>query len=285
MNGWSFALSRLWLGYLALVIVFAIACAGLSYWQIARRDEARAEIDRVDTNWSSAPRPIADVITSIDSFDPDDKWMPVTITGRYLVDEELLVRGRPLDGNAGFEQLVPIELSDGSVFVVDRGWIRAGSAQDEPDVIPEVPNGVVTVVARLKAGEPIIPGRSAPPGQVATVNLATIAALIDRPMYLGAYGLMATEDPSPPVRPMAVTRPVPDEGPHLSYAFQWIVFGIMAFIGLGWAVRQEFRIRNADDPREQMRSAARRRKSAAKAPGDAEIEDSILDHADRPAGQ
>ena len=281
MNRWRFTLSRRWLGYLALVVVFAIACAGLSYWQIARRDEARAEIDRVDANWSSAPQPITDVLESLDSFDPDSKWMPVTMTGRYLVDQELLVRGRPLNGNAGFEQLVPIQLADGSVFVVDRGWIRAGSAQDEPDAVPEIPTGEVTIVARLKAGEPAIPGRSAPPGQVATVNLATIAALIDRPMYLGAYGLMATEDPPSTARPVAVTKPVPDEGPHLSYAFQWIVFGIMAFIGLGWAVRQEYRIKNADDPREQIRSAARRRKSDAKAPGDAEIEDSILDHSVR----
>ena len=44
MTGWGFALSRRWLGYLALVVVFAIACTLLSLWQIARRDEARADI-------------------------------------------------------------------------------------------------------------------------------------------------------------------------------------------------------------------------------------------------
>ncbi|MBC7589861.1 MAG: SURF1 family protein [Salinibacterium sp.] len=281
MKGWGFVFQRRWLGYLALVIIFAIGCAGLSYWQIARRDEARAEIDRVDTNWAAAPRPVAEVLPTLDAFDPDDKWTPVVLTGRYLIDDELLARGRPLDGNAGFEQLVPLQLADGSIFIVDRGWIRAGSEQDTPDSIPRVPSGEVTVVARLKSGEPNIPGRSAPEGQVATVNLDTIESIVGQPLYSSAYGLMASEDPAPAVRPVAVTKPIADEGPHLSYAFQWIVFGIMAFIGLGWAFRQEYRIRNADDPQERERAEARRRKAEAKAPTDADIEDAILDHADR----
>ena len=281
MKGWGFAFSRRWLGYLALVIIFAIGCAGLSYWQIARRDEARAEIERVDTNWAAAPRNVDEVLRTLDSFDPADKWTPVILTGRYLSDDELLARGRPLDGSAGFEQLVPFQLADGSVFIVDRGWIKAGNEQDTPDVVPRVPTGEMTVVARLKGGEPNIPGRSAPDGQVATINLDTIAAIIDRPIYSKAYGLLASEDPASLGIPVAVTKPVADEGPHLSYAFQWIVFGIMAFIALGWAVRQEYRAKNADDPQEQQRAEARRRKAEAKGPTDAEAEDAILDHADR----
>lgn len=276
MKGWNFAFSRRWLGYLALVIVFAVACAGLSAWQLARRDEARAEITRVEQNWDSAPRAITEVLPSLDSFDAGDKWVRVTLTGEYLVDQELLVRGRPLDGNPGFEQLVPFRLGDGSVFIVDRGWLPTGNAQDLPDVDPGAPTGPATVVVRLKAGEPTIAGRSAPEGQVATINLPQIAAVVDGPLYSGAYGLLDTENPAAD-RPVAVSKPVADEGPHLSYAFQWVAFGIMAFIGLGWAVRQEYRIRNADDPEERERAEARRRRAAAKPKTDAEIEDELLD--------
>lgn len=277
MKNWGFAFSRRWLGYLALVVVFAVACVCLSMWQLARRDEARQEITRVETNWESAPRPVEEVLGSLDGFDANAKWTPVTLTGRYLTDDELLARGRPLDGNPGFEQLVPFELQDGTVFVVDRGWLPAGNEQDAPDTVPAPPTGLVTVVARLKAGEPTIPGRSAPAGQIATVHLPTIAELVGEPTYTGAYGLMASEDPAPATRPVAVSKPVPDEGPHLSYAFQWLVFGIMAFIGLGWAVRQEYRIKNADDPEERKRAEQRRRKAAAKPRSDAEIEDELLD--------
>jgi len=276
MKGWTFTLSRHWLGYLALVVVFAVACAGLAMWQLARRDEARAEITRVEDNWEAASRPLGEVLPELDSFNADDKWTRVTLTGHYLVDEELLARGRPLDGNPGFEQLVPFQLEDGRVFVVDRGWLPVGNEQDAPDTDPAPPEGAVTLVVRLKAGEPTVAGRSAPEGQIATINLPTIANLVGKPMYTGAYGLLDTEDPAA-ARPKAVSKPVADEGPHLSYAFQWFVFGIMAFVGLGWAIRQEYRIRNADDPEERARAEVRRRKAAAKPKTDAEIEDELLD--------
>jgi cytochrome oxidase assembly protein ShyY1 len=277
VTGWGFALSRRWLGYLALVVAFAIACTLLSLWQIARRDEARADITRVDTNWEAEPRPLAELLPERDGFDPDLKWSPVTLTGRYLVDEQLLARGRPLDGNPGFEVLVPFQLDDGTVFIVDRGWVPAGNEQDTPDSVPAPPQGVVTVIARLKAGEPELAGRSAPAGQVATINLPTIADLVGKPTYTGAYGILASEDPAPATRPAAVVKPAPDEGPHLSYAFQWVLFAVMAFIALGWAIRQEYRIRNADDPAERERAAERERKRAAKPRTDAEVEDELLD--------
>jgi len=276
MKGWTFTLSRRWLGYLALVVAFAIACVCLSLWQLARRDEARQEITHVEQNWDAEARPIDEVLPELDSFDSDDKWVRVSLTGRYLTDDELLARGRPLDGNPGFEQLVPFMLENGTVFVVDRGWLAVGNEQDAPDTDPVPPQGLVTVVVRLKAGEPTVAGRSAPDGQIATVHLPTIAELVDAPTYTGAYGLLDTEDPTAN-RPKAFPKPVADEGPHLSYAFQWIVFGIMAFIGLGWAIRQEYRIRNADDPEERERAELRRLKAAAKPKSDAQIEDELLD--------
>ncbi len=275
--GWGFAFSRRWLGYLALVVVFAVACASLAFWQLARREEARQEIERVEANWDSSPVPIGEALPSLDSFDADDKWLPVEMTGTYLTDDQILVRGRPYNGSAGFEVLVPLLLEDGRVFIVDRGWLPAGNQQDEPDSVPEPPAGEVTVVARLKAGEPTVAGRSAPEGQIATIHLPDIAERLGTDTYTGAYGLLASEDPAPDVRPQAATRPVADEGPHLSYAFQWFVFGIMAFVALGWAIRQEFRARNEDDPAEQERAERRRLKAARKGLSDAEEEDALLD--------
>ena len=277
MNGWSFAISRRWFGYLALVVVFAIGCSLLAMWQLARRDEARAEIDRVETNWESTPRPIADVLPGLDAFDPDQKWIPVVLNGEYLSDEQVLARGRPRDGNPGFEVLVPFRLDDGTVFIVDRGWLPVGNTGDTPESVPAAPGGRVTVVARLKAGEPIVAGRSAPEGQIATVHLPDLAERVGEPMYTGAYGLVASEDPAPATAPLQQVKPVPDEGPHLSYAFQWFVFGIMALGALVWAVRQEYRARNSEDPAVVEYEEKRKQRAAKKGPTDADIEDALLD--------
>jgi cytochrome oxidase assembly protein ShyY1 len=279
VSGWRFVLTPKWLGYLAVAVVFAILCCMLGMWQFDRRAQARAAIDVVEANYDDAPLPVTEVLESLDSYQPSQQWTPVLLEGRYLHDEELLARNRPLNGQPGFEILTPLRLEDGSVFIVDRGWVPVGSRQDTPDAVPQAPSGPVTVVARLKAGEPTLEGRSAPKGtnQIATVQLEDIADRLELPTYTGAYGLVASERPAASDAPVATIKPEPDEGPHLSYALQWFVFALIGFIGLGWAMREEYRVINAADPDERERAAERARRKALKTPTDAETEDAILD--------
>jgi cytochrome oxidase assembly protein ShyY1 len=267
------------MGYVAIAVVFAIICCMLGMWQFQRRAEARAAIAVVEANYDSDPLPVTEVLGSLDAYDPSQQWTPVLLKGRYLEDEELLARNRPRNGQPGFEVLTPLQLADGSVFIVDRGWLPVGSRQDTPDAVPAPPSGDVSVVARLRAGEPTLPGRSAPEGtnQIATVQLEDIGDRLGLPTYTGAYGLVASEDPAPAETPLATVKPEPDEGPHLSYALQWFVFALIGFGGLGWALREEYRVVNAADPDEQERAAERARRKARRAPTDAETEDAILD--------
>ena len=279
MSGWQFALTPRWLGYLAVAVVFAIVCSMLGMWQFQRRAEARAAIDVVVANYDESPRPVAEVLPSLDSYEPSQQWTPVLLRGHYLGEEQLLARNRPLNGQPGFEVLVPLQLEDGTVFIVDRGWVPVGSRQDAPDAVPAPPAGEVTVVARLKAGEPTLPGRTAPAGtnQIATIHLDEVADRLQLPTYTAAYGLVASEKPAHGETPIATVKPEPDEGPHLSYALQWFVFALIGFIGLGWAMREEYRVVNAADPLEQERAADRVRRKSLKKPTDAETEDAILD--------
>jgi cytochrome oxidase assembly protein ShyY1 len=255
---------RRWGGYVALTVVFAIGCGLLSWWQWSRRAEAVNELAKIEANYDAPAAELDDLLADVDSVDDAAEWRPVQLAGEYLNDEQLLVRNRPRNSAAGFEVLVPFRLSDGTVFVVDRGWVPAGSTPDAPESVPRAPAGEVTVIVRLKPGEPEIPGRGAPDGQLATIRLPDVAALVGAPTYTGMYGLLVSEDPAPAERPLAALRPVEDEGPHLSYALQWIAFGILAFVGLFWAVRRERKIAAGEMP------VTRRER-------DAEIEDALLD--------
>ena len=278
MRGWGFAFSRRWAGYLALTILFAAVCSGLGVWQLARRDEALTELFKIDSNFDSTPIPVTDALPELTDFDESQKWMPVELTGTYLTADQMLARNRPLNVNPGFEVLTPLLLTDGTIFIVNCGWLPTGQEQDAPDTVPAPPTGTVTVVARLKASEPDLPGRTASGDEVATINLATIAERFNQPIYTGAYGLLDSESPAATEpRPTAAAKPLRDEGPHLSYAFQWFVFGLLGFIGLGWTIREEYRAVNADDPEERERADERARKRATKPPDDAEIEDALLD--------
>lgn len=255
---------RRWGGYVALTVVFAVVCGLLSWWQWSRRVDAVAEIAKIEANYDASPVGLDDLLPDRESTVESAEWHPVLITGEYLVDEQLLVRNRPRNSAAGFEVLVPLQLADGTVFVVDRGWVPAGSTPEAPESVPAAPTGKVSVVVRLKPGEPEIPGRGAPEGQLATVRLSDVAALVDVPTYTGMYGLLVSEDPAPADAPLPALKPTEDEGPHLSYALQWIAFGILAFVGLAWAVRRERRIAAGIAP------TARRER-------DAEVEDALLD--------
>lgn len=277
MTKWGFVRSWRWTGYLAFVVVFAVACVLLAQWQLARRAEAVHANQKVEANYDSTPETIDAALPNLDAYRDAQEWSQVRLEGHYLRDEQLLVRTRSLGGNPGFEVLVPFQLATGNVFIVDRGWVPVGNDQDSPDSVPAAPSGEATVVVRLKPGEPRLPGRSAPSGQVATIELDDIRTLIDRPTYTGAYGLMVSEDPAPATRPTALPKPAIDEGPHLSYAFQWFVFGLLAFVALAWAIRQEYRAVNAEDPAERERAAERERRRNARAPTDADIEDAIVD--------
>lgn len=282
MSAWTFAFTRRWAGYLALTILFAAVCSGLGVWQLARRTEALVEVSKIDANYDAPPVPLAEALPSPDSFSESQKWLPVTMTGTYLTDDELLVRNRPLNVRPGFEVLTPLRLDDGTVFVVNRGWLPTGDRQDAPDVVPAPPAGQVTVVARLKAAEPTLNNRTASGNQIATINLTDVAGRVGQPTYTGAYGLLDSENPAPlEPRPTAVVKPIRDEGPHLSYALQWFVFGLIAFFGLAWSLREEYRTVNAADPAERERADVRDRKRAAKPRNDAEIEDELLDRQGR----
>lgn len=271
----SLALSRRWLGWLAFTTLFAVVCVALAQWQWARRLEAVAEIRVVAQNWDAAPVALGDVLPGDEPLDPAAEWTPVTVEGRYLVDEQLLVRNRPFAGRPGFEVLTPLLLTTGEVLIVNRGWVPTGEAQDSPDAVPAPPAGPIEVTVRLKPGEPTIAGRGAPDGQIATIHLPELVERIEGgPVVPGAYGLLDSETPAAAERPLAALRPVADEGPHLSYTFQWYLFALLGFIGYGWALRHEHRALRAAETGEPVERPRRRRPEIAT---DDEVEDAIVD--------
>jgi cytochrome oxidase assembly protein ShyY1 len=276
-----------WAIYIALAVVFAIACAFLANWQFSRNEERSAQLALVEANYDAAPVALDDVIPAGGALAPEDQWQPVELVGSYVTADELLVRNRPHGGTAAFEVLVPFRLEDGRVLIIDRGWVPPGEDQPDPDAVPAPPAGEVTVVARLKPGEPLpASGRSAPEGQVPTINLPFIAESVSPEtadaLELSAYGVLVSEDPAPATAPQPLEDPSEDPGPHLSYAIQWILFAIMGFVFIGYVIRTErrHRLEDAEDASFEASGPAPRAASGPR-DRDAEDEDALLDAAGR----
>lgn len=263
MSLWRLAASRRWIGILGFTLAFAVACIGLGQWQFDRRASAQADIALLDTNYALPTAPLSEVVETVDEFDATEKWRSVRLTGEY--DPEVLyVRTRSGAGGIGFEQLALLRQADGTVFVVNRGWVPANGDNSAPATTPPLPVGPVTVTAHLMPGEQQIVGRTAPAGQIATIHLAAIDELDEGNVFRGWYGRVDTESPSADTG-APWTRPVLDEGPHLSYALQWYVFAAMGFVGYGWALRKEHRGEVTPTPRTRKRVS------------DEDVEDRALD--------
>jgi cytochrome oxidase assembly protein ShyY1 len=278
MNRWRFAISRRWFGYLAFAIIFAIACACLASWQVARGKQAAAANALVSHNFYSDPVPLADALPGLGYFKADQEWKRVTVTGEFVQADQLLVRNRATSKGQGFEVLTPMRLADGSIFIVDRGWVGAGQG-GQPEAFPAAEHGQVTAVVRLKPSEPALAGQHAQGGQIPTVQLSLVKRLIGADaVYTAAYGLLDTETPQPAQRleRVVASPPTADEGLHWSYTIQWIIFALIGFFGLGYAVRQEYKRRNEDDPEVAAKEAERERRKALRPRTDAEIEDALI---------
>ncbi|WP_308491113.1 SURF1 family cytochrome oxidase biogenesis protein [Microbacterium terrisoli] len=294
-----------WTAYVGVAIVFAIACAFLSNWQLSKNSERTDQLQLIATNYDATPVALGDLLTPGQTLPAGDKWRPVTLTGTYLGDQQLLVRNRIHAGTAAYEMIVPLRTAEGRVFLVDRGWEPPGNRQPTPDVIPAAPSGTVEVVVRLLPGENLpSAGKNAPAGQVPSINLPLIAqkiggadgAALDR----GAYGQLVSENPAPATAPRGFDAPSADPGPFLSYGIQWILFAVMGFVFIWYVIRSERRIRREDredaaeiealaatDPEAAARLAAERvaerthSRTKLRADRDSEDEDALLDHAER----
>lgn len=236
-----------WLAWLVLASLFAVACVFLSQWQFSRRAEAVARIELVQNNFDQALAPIGSLTSP---FEAKNEWRPVELEGRFLVSDAFLVRNRPFNGAAGFLQFIPFETKDGTLVAVETGWLPSGNEQDEPDLVPLPTEETVKIWGRIRPTEPKST-KDAPTGQLASVNSSMLfekAGLSGQTLDSVYIRLGESYRPGE-VLPKVLGKPDLNEGNHLSYAMQWILFALMAFGALWWAVRQELRIRRmAADP-------------------------------------
>ncbi|MGG5172575.1 SURF1 family protein [Pseudarthrobacter sp. J1738] len=240
---YRFLFSSKWVGYFVLALIFATACVFLGRWQMDRRAETLAGIERITQNYSATPIEFSAAKEQFKQLDPAREWTQVKLQGHYDVAGTRVVRNRPLNGQPGYEVVVPFKTADGNTVIVDRGWLPIGNREaGRPDSIPAPPSGEVTVVVRLKPGEPAL-NRGAPAGQIASIDLPDYARQLGYPVLTGAYGQLASESPAVAQMPSPFPMPSVDEGTHLSYSLQWFAFGVLMFVAFGYAARQQ--VKNA----------------------------------------
>ena len=140
MAKYRFALRpRWWLSHLlALALISAMIWA--SFWQRGRLHEVRERNSRIAERTVLEPVDVTDLVPDSADFGDglDFEFRPAISEGEYLREDEVLVRGRSLNGAPGSWVLTPMRLDDGRAVLVNRGWIPRSFAPDDPrpDVDP-----------------------------------------------------------------------------------------------------------------------------------------------------
>jgi cytochrome oxidase assembly protein ShyY1 len=253
MRRFAFLLKPQWLALYVVAIAFAYLCfTVLAPWQLGKNTRTSRENAQISNSMAQAPVPVTTVLPQQDSAAPGQQWRQVTATGSYQPDAQVLARLRVIDGHPAYEVLVPFHVEGGPTVLVDRGYVKPVQGTAVPE-FPAPPTGTVTITARLRDSEAVVAGKdpfrengiqqvySINTGQVAQVTGVRLAGsylqLVDgQPGGLGVIGL-----------------PNLDAGPFLSYGIQWIAFGIIAPIGVGYFVLSEVKERR----REKAEGASR----------------------------
>ena len=235
-------LTARWLGALLAAVVFAVTAWFLGQWQWGRHVAKVERNARLDAHFRAEPVMVSTVLTKA-PLPLSQQWTHVTATGAYLPQDQLYVRNRPNDGVYGYEVLVPLQLTSGSVVLVNRGWVQ--NSPQGADVLPPVPpapSGEVTVTGWVLPGEPSL-GRRLPSGQLASINVteASEATGLD---LLGGYVLLdheRTASGATPPRPAPLAPPDRSLGPHQAYAWNWWLVMPAGFLLIWLGIRRELR--------------------------------------------
>ncbi|MEY4311534.1 MAG: hypothetical protein RLZZ571_304 [Actinomycetota bacterium] len=212
--------SKKWIALSLIVLILNPVFKSLSDWQY-RRLASRQEFNAQIINAQKLPSSEFTSITKNGKIQsPTDLWRTVTATGSFIVEEQYLLRKRSLESEAGLWVVTPFKTFDGQVITVVRGWTAAGASATQNPELSSLTTQQVTLTGRLREISPknVVEPTDLPSGQRMGIN----------PKYGEAYLELVSSNPELD-NPEIVNLPMPTltDGPHHSYALQWLLFMVM----------------------------------------------------------
>lgn len=205
---------------LTIISVLALAILlALGFWQLERLQWKRELIATAERNLAAPATPLGRIL-------PPD-YSRVRLTGRFDNAKEIYIFGTDATGAPIYHVVVPFEVSDGRVFLIDRGHVP--KERLDPATRREgLRDGPVSVTGVWR--HPEGPGSFTPPPDIArrifyAHDLEGIARL-DRVVLAAPVIVEADAAPNPGGWPKGGQTVVAFRNDHLQYAITW--FGLAA---------------------------------------------------------
>jgi cytochrome oxidase assembly protein ShyY1 len=198
----------------------------LSDWQFDRYNQRIQNNEITTTALSSEPINLTDLSQVSDLKD----WQKVSIKGEFINSDAKLLRRQYLESSLGFWVITPLKLDNDQVILVNRGWIPIAESSTSQQEIPSSQQGDVTIIGYVQTlkdtrREP----EDLPLNQINYLNSTNFSSQPLSTNYLQLASLT-------PMDNQVAIIPLPElsNGPHFSYAIQWILFALM--LPIGWYV-------------------------------------------------
>lgn len=238
-----------WLfGHLLAVGLVTLFIA-LGLWQVRRLDQRQTHNAIVVERSAREPLALRAALAESEAAGEVLEYLPVTAEGEFAPEHEVLVRGRSMAGQPGFNVLTPLVLDRErpTAVLVERGWVPYDhDSVPVQDALP--PSGTVEVSGRLLAPSSRpqgAGGRFAPrdpaEGRLVQTFYVDVERLAEQMPYrlVGAYVQQTGSTPSQAGNlPLPLPAPAVDEGPHRGYAIQWFSFAAIGVIGYAILLRK-----------------------------------------------
>lgn len=221
---------RWWL----LALVMAAGACGLGFWQLSRAAQKIALEDAFYNRLAMSPVSCAAAIRQL-----RPAYVRVDLDGTFQPGREYLWDNRTASSVAGYEVLTRFRCTDGTLLLVNRGWITAGASRDvAPSWRTPAQRVRLSGFIYVPAGLPPLIGkdewpRAWPASGAKRIGYLDVQRMTEEGLP-GQYRFPVTVDAAGPgvflpnysVESVSPTR-------HWGYAVQWfaMALGIVLYLG------------------------------------------------------
>jgi len=208
-----------------ITFVMIVVLLALGTWQVKRLHWKEHILTTIHERLNSPP-----IDLDVALKDPNADYQPTYVSGLFQHDQEFYLNAISLKGEGGYSVLTPLQLEDGRLLLVNRGWVPYDKR--DPHTRPDRQSwGPVTIKGLLRHPQHIwLQTANIPKKNIwYSIDLDAMARQAGVPRFL-PYVLDADATPNDGGYPIGGQTRVDLPNNHLVYALIW--YGLAFSLGV-----------------------------------------------------